>query len=52
VAGAIPVLNVIVLIAASVYGLGMIVVAIFRARSGPRETAAADMRRTAPSAGT
>jgi hypothetical protein len=49
VAAAIPVLNVIVLIAATVYGLGMIVVAIFRARSGPRDTAPADTDRTAPS---
>jgi hypothetical protein len=38
-AGLIPVVNVLVLIAATVYGLGMIVVATFRARSGPRETA-------------
>jgi hypothetical protein len=44
VAAAIPVLNVIVLIAATVYGLGMIVVAIFRARSGPREPAPAETR--------
>jgi hypothetical protein len=46
VAGIIPVLNVIVLIAATVYGLGMIVVATFRARSGPREPAPADTGRT------
>ena len=52
VAGAIPVLNVMVLIAATVYGLGMIVVAIFRARSGPRDTAPADTGRAAPSAAT
>jgi hypothetical protein len=52
VAAAIPVLNVIVLIAATVYGLGMIVVAIFRARSGPRDTAPADTDRAAPSAAT
>jgi cytoskeletal protein CcmA (bactofilin family) len=52
VAGIIPVLNVIVLIAATVYGLGMIVVALFRARSGPREPAPADTGRTAPSAAT
>jgi len=50
VAGIIPVLNVIVLIAATVYGLGMVVVAMFRARSGPREPAPADTGRTAPSA--
>jgi cytoskeletal protein CcmA (bactofilin family) len=49
VAGIIPVLNVIVLIAATVYGLGMIVVALFRARNGPREPAPADTGRTAPS---
>jgi hypothetical protein len=49
VAGVIPVLNVIVLIAATVYGLGMIVVAVFRARRGPRERAPADTDRTAPS---
>jgi hypothetical protein len=49
VAGIIPVLNVIVLIAATVYGLGMIVVALFRARSGPREPAPAGTGRTAPS---
>jgi cytoskeletal protein CcmA (bactofilin family) len=48
VAGIIPVLNVIVLIAATVYGLGMIVVALFRARSGPREPAPADTGRTEP----
>ena len=42
VAGLIPVLNVIVLIAATVYGLGMIVVALFRARSGPRAPAPTD----------
>jgi cytoskeletal protein CcmA (bactofilin family) len=52
VAGIIPILNVIVLIAATVYGLGMIVVALFRARSGPREPAPADTGRTAPSAAT
>jgi len=52
VAGIIPVLNVIVLIAATVYGLGMIVVALFRARSGPREPAPADTGRTTPSAAT
>ena len=46
VAGLIPVVNVIVLIAATVYGLGMIVVALFRARSGPREPAPADTGRT------
>ena len=49
VAGIIPVVNGIVLIAATVFGLGMIVVATFRARSGPRETAPADSGRTAPS---
>jgi hypothetical protein len=38
------------LIAATVYGLGMIVVAVFRARRGPREPARADTDRTAPSA--
>lgn len=48
VAGIIPVLNVIVLIAATVYGLGMVVVSIFRARSGPREAAPADAGRTEP----
>lgn len=48
VAGIIPVLNVIVLIAATVYGLGMIVVALFRARSGPREPAPADAGRAEP----
>jgi hypothetical protein len=48
VAGVIPVLNVIVLIAATVYGLGMIVVALFRARSGPREPAPAGTGGTAP----
>jgi hypothetical protein len=52
VAPAIPVLNVIVLIAATVYGLGMIIVAIFRARSGPRDTAPAETDRAAPSAAT
>jgi hypothetical protein len=41
VAGLIPVLNVVVLVAATVYGLGMIVVGLFRARSGPREPAPA-----------
>jgi hypothetical protein len=50
VAGIIPVLNVIVLIAATVYGLGMIVVALFRARSGPREPATGDTGRTEPAA--
>jgi Polymer-forming cytoskeletal len=50
VAGIIPVVNVIVLIAATVYGLGMVVVATFRARSGPREPAPADTDRPAPSA--
>ena len=45
VAGIIPVLNVVVLLAATVYGLGMVVVALFRARSGPREQAPADMGR-------
>jgi cytoskeletal protein CcmA (bactofilin family) len=50
VAGIIPVLNVIVLIAATVYGLGMIVVALFRARSGPREATPADTGRTEPAA--
>ena len=49
VAGLIPVLNVLVLIAATVYGLGMIVVATFRARRGPRVTAPADTARAAPS---
>jgi hypothetical protein len=49
VASLIPVLNVLVLIAATVYGLGMIVVATFRARSGPREPAPADTASTAPS---
>ena len=48
VAAAIPVLNVLVLIAATVYGLGMIVVAIFRARSGPRDTAPVDTGRAEP----
>jgi hypothetical protein len=50
VAGLIPVVNGLVFIAATVYGLGMIVVAIFRARSGPRETAPADTGQPAPSA--
>jgi hypothetical protein len=49
VAAAIPVLNAIVLVAATVYGLGMIVVAVFRARRGPRETAPPDTARPAPS---
>ena len=49
VAGLIPVINVIVLIAATVYGLGMIVVALFRARSGPREPAPTDTSQPAPS---
>lgn len=49
VAGLIPVLNVIVLIAATVYGLGMIVVALFRARGGPREPAPTDTSQPAPS---
>ena len=49
VAGLIPVLNVIVLIAATVYGLGMIVVATFRARSGPREPAPTNTGQPAPS---
>jgi hypothetical protein len=49
VAGLIPVFNVIVLIAATVYGLGMIVVALFRARSGPREPAPTDTSQPAPS---
>jgi cytoskeletal protein CcmA (bactofilin family) len=49
VAGLVPVLNVIVLIAATVYGLGMIVVALFRARSGPREPAPTDTSQPAPS---
>jgi hypothetical protein len=44
----IPVLNVIVLIAATVYGLGMVVVSIFRARSGPREAEPGDAGRTTP----
>jgi hypothetical protein len=48
-ASLIPVLNVIVLIAATVYGLGMIVVALFRARSGPREPAPSDSGQPAPS---
>ena len=48
VAGLIPVFNVIVLIAATVYGLGMIVVALFRARSGPREPAPTDTGRVEP----
>jgi len=48
VAGIIPVLNVIVLLAATVYGLGTIVVAMFRARSGPREPAPADAGPTEP----
>ena len=52
VAGLIPVLNVIVLIAATVYGLGMIVVALFRARSGPREPAPAETSQPAPSTAT
>jgi cytoskeletal protein CcmA (bactofilin family) len=46
VAGIIPVVNVIVLIAATVYGLGMVVVALFRARSGPRQPAPAETGRT------
>jgi hypothetical protein len=51
VAGLIPVVNGIVFIAATVYGLGMIVVAIFRSRRGPREPEAppADRARPAPS---
>jgi hypothetical protein len=49
VAGLIPVVNGIVLIAATVYGLGMIVVTTFRARSDPHETAPANTGRTAPS---
>jgi hypothetical protein len=40
------VVNVLVLIAATVYGLGMVVVALFRARSGPRQPAPADTGRT------
>ena len=48
VAGIIPVLNVIVLIAATVYGLGMIVVATFRARGGPRQPAPAEPAGTEP----
>jgi len=48
VAGIIPVLNVIVLIAATVYGLGMIAVALFRVRSGPREPAPAGAGPTEP----
>ena len=39
VAGVIPVLNVLTFIAGTVYGVGMIVVATFRARKGPREPA-------------
>jgi hypothetical protein len=50
VAAVIPVVNVIALIAATVYGLGMVVVAIFRARTSPRETAPIDRGRAAPSA--
>jgi hypothetical protein len=50
VAGLIPVVNVIVLIAATVYGLGMVVVALFRARSGPREPAPTGAGQPAPSA--
>jgi hypothetical protein len=46
VAELIPVANFFVFIAAVVYGLGMIVVSIFRARSGPREGAPADTGRT------
>lgn len=46
VAELIPVANFFVFIAAVVYGLGMIVVSIFRARSGPREPAPADTGRT------
>jgi hypothetical protein len=49
VAGVIPVLNVIVLIAATVYGVGMIVVALFRARSGQREPAPTDTSQPASS---
>lgn len=48
VAGIIPVLNVIVLLAATVYGLGTIVVSTFRARRGPREPAPADSGRPEP----
>jgi hypothetical protein len=48
VAGIIPVLNVIVLIAATVYGLGLVVVSTFRARSGPREAEPGDTGRTEP----
>jgi hypothetical protein len=46
VAGLIPVLNAITFIAATVYGVGMIVVATFRARQGPRETAPGDADRS------
>jgi Na+-transporting methylmalonyl-CoA/oxaloacetate decarboxylase gamma subunit/cytoskeletal protein CcmA (bactofilin family) len=42
VAGVIPVLNVLTFLAATVYGVGMIVVATFRARKGPREPAPRD----------
>lgn len=48
VASVIPVLNVIVLIAAIVYGVGMVVVATFRARSGPRAPAPTDTGPTEP----
>jgi Polymer-forming cytoskeletal len=48
VAGLIPVLNLLVLIAATVYGLGMIVVATFRARRGPG-AAPVDSEQRAPS---
>lgn len=51
VAGVIPVLNVIALVAATVYGLGMIVVATFRARRGPREPAAPDAGKAGAAAG-
>jgi hypothetical protein len=46
VATVIPVLNAITFIAATVYGVGMIVVATFRARKGPREPAPGDADRS------
>jgi hypothetical protein len=49
IAGLVPVVNGIVFLAAVVYGLGTIVVALFRARRGPRETAPADTGQPAPS---
>lgn len=49
--GLIPIVNVIVLIAATVFGLGLIVVATFRARWLSPEPAPTDASRAAPSPG-